>query len=81
VTETGVSIIETSTAKATVSGSTAKCTVNIPYSWPLASPSTDTIGLSYGIGVTGTRITSKTLPRIKVPANGAITTEAISATI
>ncbi len=44
---TGLSAEESASVKATVTGSTAKCTVTIPYSWPLKSASSDTVSLSY----------------------------------
>ena len=34
-----------------VSGTTYSCTVTLPYSWPLASPSTDKISLSYSASI------------------------------
>lgn len=82
-------ITETASVTATRSGSTATCTVNIPYSWNLSSASTDKVSLSYQIigGVPtatiplATRTSGQSLKQIAVPANGAITTETITATI
>ncbi|MBV9302916.1 MAG: hypothetical protein JOY62_04200 [Acidobacteriaceae bacterium] len=69
-------------------GNTATCSVTIPYSWPLSSASSDTVGLSYEVEAfssttTGalTRLSTQSLPSIKVPANGATTTETIASTI
>jgi hypothetical protein len=80
---------ETASALATRSGTTATCTVNIPYSWKLASGGSDMVSLSYVISApseisTATdaypnRISSASLTSIKVPLNGATTTETITA--
>jgi hypothetical protein len=82
-------ITETASVTATRSGSTATCTVNIPYSWNLLSASTDKVSLSYqiigGVPTTtvplATRSSGQSLKQIAVPANGATTTETITATI
>ena len=76
------------------SGSTVTCTVTIPYSWKLGSASTDTVSLSYSvisptsIGILlnsmsayPQRLGSQKIGTIKVPANGATTTETITATM
>jgi hypothetical protein len=42
-------IVETAAALATRSGSTATCTVSIPYSWNLESPTTDKLYVLYTI--------------------------------
>jgi hypothetical protein len=81
--------LESASAKAAVKGSTATCAVTIPYSWPLKSASTDTVSLRYEVIASGAatagglpnRISSQSLPTIKVPANGATTTENIASTI
>ena len=83
-------ISEAAVALATRSGSTATCTVNIPYSWNLTTASTDTVTLGYSIiapievavvtGALPSRTSSANLASIKVPANGATTTETITAT-
>ena len=70
-------------------GNSATCTVNIPYSWNLLSASTDKVSLSYqiigGVPTTtvplATRSSGQSLKQIAVPANGATTTETITATI
>ncbi len=82
--------IEEASVLATRSGSTATCTVNIPYSWGLANGSTDVVGLLYTIaafnptassfGLPG-RDNSHDLASIKVPANGTTTTMNAAATI
>jgi hypothetical protein len=75
---------------ATRSGSTATCTVTIPYSWNLKSASSDKVTLAYSIDApveaTATtalpmRLSSQTIGTIAVPAPGATTTETIVATI
>lgn len=90
-TTTGVnsgSYIEEESVLATRSGSTATCTVNIPYSWGLANGSTDLVGLSYGVEAFNTntnslpiRIHDRSLPNMHVPANGTTTTITVNATI
>ena len=85
-------IEEIASVKATVNGSTATCTVTLPYSWYLSSPSTDTVELSYNLQIlssttstAGTvRYSSQFVPgagSIKVPASGSTTTYTISATL
>ena len=83
-------ILESAEVTATRSGSTATCTVNIPYSWKLGSAPTDKVTLTYQISApveaTGTavlpsRISQQTVGVISVPANGATTTETVTATI
>ena len=90
-TTTGVnsgSYIEEAAVAATRSGSTATCTVNIPYSWGLANGSTDIVGLSYSIYAFNTtanglpiRDNGHSLPNMHVPANGTTTTINVAATI
>jgi hypothetical protein len=76
---------------ATVNGSTATCTVTLPYSWPLASPSTDTVELYYEIAVFSPTASydayddresghdiNRSLP---MPANGATTNIDVTTTI
>lgn len=83
-------IFEEASAKATVSGATATCSVNIPYSWNLLTPTKDTASLQYTL----TLANSPTLPSrvssqfvvpfagmIKVPASGTTSTFAVSATL
>ena len=79
------------TAVARGSASTVTCKATIPYTWKLATASTDMIGLSYTItspvavataaAEFPLRISSQSLPSIKVPATGTTTTEAVAATI
>jgi hypothetical protein len=85
------SFIESDTVAATGTGTTRTCKLSIPYSWALATQSTDTMTTDYA--VTGAASTTGTTPPIrstslssydtrKVPASGAITTlTAASATI
>jgi len=87
----GREITESAAATATRTGSTAKCTVTIPYSWSLATPSTDMVFLSYTIiaanvstsSVTAValRTAGQSLPSIAVPANETTHTQSIAATI
>jgi hypothetical protein len=82
---------EGGTSYATVNGSTATCTVTLPYSWPLASPSTDTVELSYEIQVFSPtapydayddRYSEHTINRsLPMPANGATTSIDVTTTI
>lgn len=77
---------EDSVAIAKVSGSSATCTVTIPYLWYLSTPKTDTVTISYdvslyhvfAIGAVNqaniTRRTDHTVGSVAVPANGATTT-------
>ena len=74
--------LDTATVVAVRKGSTATCTVNIPYSWALTTTSTDMVQLDYEIIVPATttggpypsRSAVHGLARIKVPAGGATTT-------
>jgi hypothetical protein len=76
------------------SGSTVKCTVNLPYSWNLLSVATDTVRLTYTINVPAEPATASALlpsrtssqeispgTSIKIPASGSTTTETVTATI
>jgi len=89
-------IMETASATAVRTGSTAKCTVKIPYSWALLSPTTDQVSLNYTItainpsssnsssatGSTGgIRSSTQSIGSSTVPANGATTIHTISAVI
>jgi hypothetical protein len=83
-----LSIFEVASANATVTGTSATCTVTIPYSWPLATPASDSVGLSYYVTATAPatpnlllRQTSQPITVITVPANGATTTQDVAATI
>jgi hypothetical protein len=82
------SIYESQNANATRSGNTATCTFTIPYSWNLATPTTDKVSITWAIeapafmyGIVPYRSSQDRLPDISVPANGATTTETINATI
>ena len=81
---------ETASVAATKSGTTATCTVTIPYSWTLSTPTTDMVSLGFMISTANTaaasggqptRTTTQTLGSVKVPANGLTTTETLKATI
>lgn len=73
------------------SATTVACSVTIPYSWKLSTATTDEVSLTYTITSpteisTATleyplRISTQSIATIKVPANGATTTEAVAATI
>ena len=84
----GIFIVESASVGAK-EASTVSCTVTIPYSWTLATMSTDRVSLSYTISVGGTtattavpnRTSSHGLGSISVPANGTTTTHVIKATI
>ena len=86
----GHTFTETASVAATKSGTTATCTVTIPYSWILSTPTVDMVSLAYTISAVNTaaasggqptRISSQTLGTIKVPATGLTTTETLKATI
>jgi hypothetical protein len=71
-------------------GTTVTCTVTVPYSWKLATASTDRVNLSYSVilpvnftATTGypKRQGTQSLGTIAVPVSGTTTTEAIAATI
>jgi hypothetical protein len=74
---------------ATGTGTTRTCTLSVPYSWGLATQSSDTMNTSYEVGNTLVLIptpparTSALVPldSRKVPANGTITTLTASVTI
>ena len=87
----GREISESAAATATRTGSSAKCTVTIPYSWSLATPSTDMVFLSYtiiaanvstsSVTTVALRTAEQSLPSIPVPANETTHTQTITATI
>ena len=52
-------ILESEKAKATVSGTTGTCNISIPYSWALASESSDTVSLSYELLIVPTSTTQE----------------------
>lgn len=80
---------ESASVKASVSGSTATCKVTIPYSWTLSTQNSDMVALGFTVSAIGpnssngepTRLSSQSLPSIKVPANGSTTPETIDSTI
>jgi hypothetical protein len=83
-------IAESAGQLATRSGSTAICTVTMPYSWNLATPGSDKVNLSYDIeapvetggnAVLRLRSSRQTIGIIAVPANGSTTNETITTTI
>jgi hypothetical protein len=73
------------------SATTVACSVTIPYAWKLGSSTTDMVSLTYTItspteistaaSEYPLRISSQSIGTIKVPANGATTTETVTATI
>jgi hypothetical protein len=75
---------------ATGTGATRTCTVSIPYSWTLTTAATDMVQLSYTVNAPGTVTATNQLPNritslrpfaaIKVPANGATTTQTVAVT-
>jgi hypothetical protein len=85
--------ISESAASAVVRGSatTVTCKATIPYSWALASAAQDNISMTYTItspvavataaAEFPLRISSQSLPTIKVPATGTTTAIAVAATI
>jgi len=81
---------ETAAVAATRNGSTATCTVQIPYSWPLTTPTTDMVSLDVSVSAPSVftinsalpiRSHTRTLNSIKVPLNGATTTTNVAITI
>lgn len=78
-------VLEEAAVAATRTGSTAKCTVTIPYSWVLSTPTTDMVTLSYILSAPTaapalpSRTSTQTIAVIKVPLTGATTTETVSA--
>jgi hypothetical protein len=82
--------IEEASVLASRSGSTATCTVNIPYSWGLLNGSTDLVALNYTVDAftytaasngQPTRYSIRALPNMHVPANGTTTTINAAVTI
>lgn len=83
-------IQQTAASAAIVSGKTATCSVEIPYSWDLANPTTDKLVRLYSIEAPVESTVGTPLPyhaghlnlgSIPMPANGAITTEVLTATL
>ena len=83
-------IIEQDTVLAVRSGTTATCSPTIPYSWNLASSSSDKVTLGYIISAPAEAAVSAALPSrvseqlsfasISVPATGSTTTETLTPT-
>lgn len=80
---------ETSSSPAVISGSTATCTVTIPYLWTLANPSGDTMAITYTAGIyptgatlsvqsLGVRTATHSLANIPVPPKGTVTDLAVT---
>jgi hypothetical protein len=86
---TGQSIEESAFVAATGTGATRTCKVTIPYSWPLSTPTTDSITLGIDVGAAASssslaspiRSHTRSLPPIKVPLGGATTTFTVAVTI
>jgi hypothetical protein len=78
-------LFETGAINATRTGSTATCTVTIPYSWPLVTASSDMMTLTYTVtsnpAVSPWRNSSQGLGTFKIPASGTTTTLAVKSTI
>ena len=83
------SLSEIDFVAATGTGTTRTCTLSVPYSWGLATQSSDTMNTDYEVG-NNVLLTTKPPTRTsllipvdkrKVPANGTITTLTASATI
>lgn len=79
---------ESNTVAATGTGSTRTCKLTIPYSWALATQSSDNMSTSYSVfGSTGTSgLPQRTAGRSpldtrKVPSNGTTTTLTAAVTI
>jgi hypothetical protein len=85
-TTSGKEFDEMATVAAVRSGSTATCTVDVPYSWTLTGTS-DTVSATEMVTVPSDstslpgRVSSQTLTAIKVPATGTTTTTAVTFTI
>jgi hypothetical protein len=84
---------ETAAVRSVATPSTATCTVTIPYSWLLATPTTDHYFFDYAVtnstftvlGIAPTlpiRVSKPTPPVVTtgIPKNGATTTETVSIT-
>ncbi len=86
----GASFTETASYMANRAVSPATCKVTIPYSWALASPSSDKVSFSYSVGTQTTstptagelliRSAQGTLAPFAVPSTGSTTTKSISVT-
>lgn len=83
-------IIEQDTVLATRTGTTATCSPTIPYSWNLASSSSDKVSLGFIISAPSEATGTSVLPSrvseqlsfasISIPVNGATTTETLTPT-
>jgi len=86
----GNEIIESDTVLATRSGTTATCSPTIPYSWNLASSSSDKVTLGWSLSAPSEASSTAVLPArlseqfgfasISVPATGSTTTETLTPT-
>ena len=81
---------ESAAVAATRSGSTANCTVSIPYSWTLNNGSTDQMSLSYGISTSPAAVGTLSLPsrtsgqglgNFAIPPDGTTTNFSAKATL
>ena len=79
---------ESNTVAATGTGTTRKCVLKIPYSWALATQSTDTMSTNYTVlgttGATGLPQRTSTLSPLdsrKVPINGTTTSLTANVTL
>jgi hypothetical protein len=88
--DSGLDYHENAAITATGSGTSRTCKVTIPYSWTLATPTTDTVTLGINVAdlsyITSklpvpSRSHSRSLPPIKVPLGGATTTFNIAVTL
>ena len=83
----GRSFEEEKTVAATRTGSTATCTITVPYSWALSSASSDMISqdlsvtVPYSTFTLPARVSSQTLASFKVPVSGTTTTTSVAFTI
>lgn len=88
---TGVPAFETATVQAVRKGSSASCSVVIPYSFNLATPASDSVNLSYVISAGSlptkttvpvlSRVSEQPIGSVKVPSNGATITNNVKSTI
>ena len=86
----GNDIIESNTVLATRSGTTATCSPTIPYSWNLASSTSDKVSLGWTLSAPGQATSTAVVPArlseqfsfasFAVPANGTTTTETLTPT-
>jgi hypothetical protein len=83
-------VSESASVAATRSGSSATCSLTIPYSWYLEAPGTDVITFNYtittpvagmGAGLPATRVSTQTIGYYDMPGSGTTNTIAVSATI